>query len=101
MTAREQELDRAGLAATPTLQYAAWFADAAAAGIPTPEACALATADRRGLPSVRMLLLKEVDELGFVFATSYTSRKARDLSDNPLGALLVYWYALGRQVRVE
>ena len=101
MTGREQELRRADLAKTPTLQYHAWFADAGAAGIPTPEACALATADARGQPSVRMLLLKEVDERGFVFSTSYTSRKARDLADNPRGALLVYWYALGRQVRAE
>src|SRR5262249_10871910 len=69
--------------------------------IPTPEACALATAAASGSPSVRMLLLKEVDERGFVFATSYTSRKARDLAANPRGALLVYWYALGRQVRAE
>ena len=101
MTGREQELRRAELAANPTLQYHAWFAAAVAAGTPTPEACALASADGSGQPSVRMLLLKEVDERGFVFATSYTSRKARNLADNPRGALLVYWYALGRQVRAE
>ena len=101
MTGREQELDLADLAANPALQYQAWFAAAVAAGIPSPEACALATADRSGAPSVRMLLLKEVDEHGFVFATSYASRKARDLAHNPQGALLVYWYALGRQVRAE
>src|SRR5262245_42418496 len=101
MIGREQELRRADLAESPTLQYQAWLADALAAGIPTPEACALATADSNGSPSARMLLLKEADERGFVFATSYASRKARDLADNPRGALLVYWYALGRQVRAE
>jgi len=101
MTGREQELRREDLADDPTTQYRAWFADAVAAGIPSPEACALATADAAGQPSVRMLLLKEVDDQGFVFATSYISRKARDLADNPRGAVLVYWYALGRQVRAE
>jgi pyridoxamine 5'-phosphate oxidase len=98
---REHELRREDLADDPTTQYGAWFADAVAAGIPSPEACALATADAAGQPSVRMLLLKEIDDHGFVFATSYLSRKARDLADNPRGALLVYWYALGRQVRAE
>jgi pyridoxamine 5'-phosphate oxidase len=101
VTGREQELRRDDLADDPTAQFRAWFAAAEAAGIPTPEACALATADANGRPSARMLLLKEVDERGFVFATSYTSRKARELAENPRGALLVYWYALGRQVRVE
>jgi pyridoxamine 5'-phosphate oxidase len=101
MTGREQELRRGDLADDPTAQYQAWFADADAAGIPTPEACALATVDAAGQPSLRMLLLKDVDDRGFVFATSYISRKARELAENPRGAVLVYWYALGRQVRAE
>ena len=101
MTGREQELRRGDLADDPTTQYRAWFADAVAAEIPSPEACALATVDAAGQTSARMLLLKEVDARGFVFATSYVSRKARDLTDNPRGALLVYWYALGRQMRAE
>ena len=62
---------------------------------------ALATADTSGSPSVRMVLLKGFDERGFVFHTSYTSRKGRELEANPRAALLFYWRDVGRQVRVE
>jgi pyridoxamine 5'-phosphate oxidase len=62
---------------------------------------ALATATPDGAPSVRMVLLKGVDELGFVFYSNYASRKGRELAANPRAALLFHWDALGRQVRVE
>jgi len=65
------------------------------------EAVALATATSDGAPSVRMLLLKSVDERGFVFVTNHESRKGRELAENPQAALLFYWPELGRQVRVE
>ena len=61
----------------------------------------LSTATADGRPSGRVLLLKEVSELGFVFYTSYTSRKARELERNPFAALTFYWPELERQVRVE
>lgn len=64
-------------------------------------ACALATANAQGAPSVRMVLLKGVDASGFVFFTNYGSRKARELDGNPQAALCFYWPALGAQVRVE
>jgi pyridoxamine 5'-phosphate oxidase len=64
-------------------------------------ACALATADASGAPSVRMVLLKEVDERGFVFHTNYRSRKALELESNPRAALCFYWESLHEQVRVE
>ena len=60
---------------------------------------ALATASAGGAPSVRMVLLKQADETGFVFFTNYESRKGRELAENPRGALLFHWP--GRQVRVE
>ena len=66
-----------------------------------PEAMAVATATADGAPSVRMVLLKEVDERGFVFFTNYESRKGAELEANPRAALLFYWESLGRQVRVE
>ncbi len=69
--------------------------------MPLPEAVALATADRRGRPAVRYVLLKHVDERGFVFFTDGRSRKGRELAANPEAALACYWDALGRQVRVE
>ena len=67
--------------------------------MPLPEAVALATAD--GAPSVRMVLLKAFDERGFVLTTNLESRKAREAAANPRAALLFYWHALGRQVRIE
>ncbi len=61
----------------------------------------LATADTRGRPSVRMVLLRGVDERGFVFFTNYRSRKGRELDANPHAALCFHWVALDEQVRVE
>jgi pyridoxamine 5'-phosphate oxidase len=65
-----------------------------------PEACAVASAGERG-PAARMVLLKHVDERGFVFASNYRSRKGRDFDANPRAAILFYWQPPGRQVRVE
>ena len=62
---------------------------------------ALATADGSGQPSVRMVLLRGVDERGFVFHTNYTSRKARELAANPRAAICVHWHSLEEQIRIE
>ena len=62
---------------------------------------ALATADASGQPSVRMVLLRGVDERGFVFHTNYESRKARELDENPRAALCVHWHSLEEQIRIE
>jgi pyridoxamine 5'-phosphate oxidase len=62
---------------------------------------ALATATADGAPSARMVLLKGVDEAGFVFYTGYDSRKAAELAENPRAAIVFYWRPLGRQVRIE
>src|SRR5438045_94666 len=101
MTDRERELRRESLLPDAVEQFRRWFADAREEGTPLPEACALATASVAGRPSARMVLLKSADEHGFVFATNYQSRKARELAENGHAALLFYWHALGRQVRVE
>jgi pyridoxamine 5'-phosphate oxidase len=71
------------------------------AGIPEPTAMALATADSRGRPSVRMVLLKGVDQRGFVFYTNLESRKANELIQNPHAALCFHWQPLEAQVRIE
>jgi pyridoxamine 5'-phosphate oxidase len=63
--------------------------------------CALATASDSGAPSVRMVLLKGVDEGGFVFFTNYSSRKSRELEENPRASLCFHWENLRLQVRVE
>jgi len=85
----------------PIGQFNDWLAEARAAAVALPEAMTLATADASGRPSARMLLLKSADERGFAFFTGYESRKGRELEENPRAAIVVYWNALGRQVRVE
>ena len=93
--ARARPLRRSDLDADPLKQFQEWYAQAG------NDAVALATAARDGWPSARMVLLKGADERGFVFHSSYESRKARELAENPRAALLFYWHDLGRQVRVE
>ena len=102
MDDREQELRRDDLADDPLRQFATWFDKACAEDLPLPQACALATVSRDGRPSARMVLLKDASsDGGFVFATSYISRKGRDLAETGRAALLFYWHPFGRQVRVE
>lgn len=93
---REQDV-----AADPFEQFARWFAEAGQAGIRMPEAAAVATASADGSPSVRMVLVKQTEPTGFVFFSNYESRKGGELQANPRAALLFYWDALGRQVRLE
>ena len=92
----ENEIDR-----DPIRQFQIWFDDAVTAKIPMPEAMTLATATPDGMPAARMVLLKQVDQNGFVFFTNYRSAKAQQLDSNPHAALVFYWNPLERQVRVE
>jgi pyridoxamine 5'-phosphate oxidase len=85
----------------PVATFNEWMEEARAAGVDVPEKMALATAAADGQPSARMLLLKGADERGFTFFSGYESRKGRDLDANPRAALVFYWEALGKQVRVE
>ena len=94
------ELRRRDLDPNPELQFERWYAEAEAAQ-QWPERTAVATATEDGAPSVRMVLLKSFDEHGLVFFTHTTSRKGMELTANPRAALLLYWDALGRQVRIE
>ena len=84
----------------PIRQFERWFADAAAAQVPEPNAMTLATATRDGVPSARIVLLKGVDDQGFVFYTDYRSRKGVELTENPLAALTFLWKEIERQVRI-
>ena len=85
----------------PIAFFNKWFGEAREAGILLPEAMTLATATTDGIPSARMMLLKGVDEQGFVFFTNYESRKGDELADNPRAAIVLHWPILERQVRVE
>ena len=79
----------------------AWMAEAEGTEPNDPNAIALATADADGLPNVRMVLLKEVEDNAFVFYTNYESAKGQELTDNPQAAFVIHWKSLRRQIRVR
>jgi pyridoxamine 5'-phosphate oxidase len=85
----------------PIAKFIRWLDDARKLKIPNYEAMALATADGNGLPAVRFVLLKRIDQRGFVFFTDSRSRKGRELRANPHASLAFYWQQNGRQVRVD
>jgi pyridoxamine 5'-phosphate oxidase len=98
---RDRPLEAADLAADPAVQLTRWLDDARAAGSNVAEVMTLATSTNAGLPSARMVLLKDAEEAGLTFYTSYESRKGRELAENPRAAAVLYWHELGRQVRAE
>ncbi|KAI0822306.1 pyridoxamine 5'-phosphate oxidase [Trametes gibbosa] len=96
-----ESLTPASVAPDPLAQFRAWFTAVAAQGtVREPEAMTLCTATVAGVPSARVVLLKQADARGFVFYTNHTSRKGRELAANPHAALAFYWREVHRQVRV-
>jgi pyridoxamine 5'-phosphate oxidase len=93
-------LEADDLSGDPMVQFRRWFEDAEAEGIHLANAIALATADARGKPAVRHVLLRGSDERGFVFYTNLESRKARHLAENPSASFALLWKELDRQVCV-
>ena len=87
--------------ADPLVLFRRWYRDAERKGAAHPDAIALATADARGAPSVRMVLFKGMERDGFVFYSNYESRKGRDLAANNRAAIVFYWSATRHQVRVS
>jgi pyridoxamine 5'-phosphate oxidase len=87
--------------ADPIVKFKQWYAAAARARLPLYDAMALATAAKDGTPSVRFVLLKALDERGFVFFTDGRSRKGRELAARPRAAFAFYWDGIAKQVRVE
>ncbi len=85
----------------PLEQFKIWFEDAANKGLEEYNAMTLSTANKKGRPSARIVLLKAVEENEFVFYTNYNSRKGRNLEDNPYAALVFFWQPLHRQIRIE
>jgi pyridoxamine 5'-phosphate oxidase len=85
----------------PIALFRVWMADAEAGELNDPNAVALATASREGMPSVRMVLMKRVDERGFAFYTNAESRKGVELAENPRAGMCFHWKSLRRQVRVS
>ena len=85
----------------PLAEVRRWFEEAVAEGLFEPDAMALATASPDGMPSVRIGLLKGIDERGLRFFTNYGSRKGRELDANPRAAVTIHWATMHRAVRAE
>lgn len=97
---RKAALSESDTDANPIVQFERWFDEAIKADVHEPNAMCVATATPDAYPSARMVLLKGVDERGFVFYTDYRSRKGHELADNPHAALCFFWGELERQVRI-
>jgi pyridoxamine 5'-phosphate oxidase len=96
-----KSLDEGDVSRDPFAQFHTWLDEAITAEVPEPTAMTLATLDASGRPSARVMLLKGLDERGFVFFTNYESRKGSSLAAHPQAALAFFWKELERQVRVE
>lgn len=94
-------LDEANADANPFAMFQRWLEDAIAENLSEPNAMILATAALDGKPSARVMLLRSVDERGFVFFTNYSSRKGKEIAQNPFASLVFFWQPLHRQIRVE
>ncbi len=97
----DRGLDLPDLADDPVTMFRRWLDDTVASGLHEPNAMVVASVSEQGRPSTRMVLLKGLDERGFVFYTNLTSRKGREIEANPAVSLLFPWQDLQRQVRVE
>lgn len=95
------ELHEADASLDPFEQFARWFQDAKMSRPGEPNAMTLATADASGMPSARIVLLKDFDRRGFTFYGNYDSKKGLDLEGNPRACLVFHWFMLERQVRIE
>ncbi|GAB2838565.1 pyridoxine/pyridoxamine 5'-phosphate oxidase [Ferruginibacter profundus] len=95
-----QTLSEADVTADPIAQFGKWWDEAVKSDIVEVNAMTLATADKNGIPSARIVLLKEYDAKGFVFFTNYNSKKGEQLLQNPNACLVFFWKELERQVRI-
>jgi pyridoxamine 5'-phosphate oxidase len=96
----DRHLDIDELDPDPFVEFQTWFDSARESGIPDSNAMILATSTVDGMPSARTVLLKGIDETGLVFFTNYESHKGRELTENPVAAVVFYWQPLGQQIRV-
>lgn len=96
-----KNLDETNVNPDPYQQFSQWMNDAMKSGILDPSAMILATASAAGKTSLRTVLLKGVEENGFLFYTNYESRKAKDISENPNASILFLWKELERQIRIS
>jgi pyridoxamine 5'-phosphate oxidase len=86
---------------TPLTLFSEWYTEAKTLGLREPSAATIATCSKDGIPSARILLLKSFDEKGFCFFTNLTSRKGKEIHDNPKAAICFFWDKILKQVRIE
>ena len=98
---QSNELNETSVDKDPFIQFTKWYESILDSNLNEPTAMMLSTADANGNPSARIVLLKEIDDSGFVFYTNYGSRKGKDLEGNPKAALTFFWDELRRQIRIE
>jgi len=98
---QSNELNETSVNKNPFIQFTKWYESILISKLNEPTAMMLSTADVNGNSSARIVLLKEVDDYGFVFYTNYDSRKGKDLSQNPKAALTFFWDEIRRQIRIE
>lgn len=98
---RSASLSENEVSKNPYHQFEKWFKEALQAEVLEPNAMTLATANKSGIPSARIVLLKEFTEEGFVFYTNYESQKGKEIEGNPYAALIFFWADLERQIRIE
>jgi pyridoxamine 5'-phosphate oxidase len=101
MTLKENYLSENIADKNPFEQFSKWYQSALRSEFQHPDAMILATADKAGKPSARIVLLKSFDENGFIFFTNYQSRKGDELIENPVASLVFYWDKINKQVRIE
>jgi len=98
---RTAELAESDVDKNPFTQFEKWFKEALDALLYEPNVMTLATADLSGKPSARILLLKGFDENGFIFFTNYSSKKGKEMEENPQASMVFFWPELERQVRID
>ena len=98
---QNNELNETSVNKNPFIQFIKWYESVLNSNLNEPTAMMLSTADVNGNPYARIVLLKEIDDSGFVFYTNYESRKGKDLKENPKAALTFFWDELRRQIRIE
>jgi pyridoxamine 5'-phosphate oxidase len=96
-----KSLEVADVDSNPIQQFKVWFDEAIKSDVLEPNAMILATASDTGFPNARVLLLKGVEEQGFIFFTNYESEKGKELAANPAAAMVFNWLDLERQVRIR
>jgi len=95
------KLELSDVSDDPIKQFETWFREAQNNNIQEPNVMTLATSTNEGKPSARIVLLKGVEENGFLFFTNYESRKGAELAENPNAALVFCWLEMARQIRIE